>query len=126
MIPAPLFVGIDLGTSGCRALAIDRELRPIAAGAVSLGTAPRRDACSEQDAETWWDAVDEVMARLTEQIDPAAIEAIAVDGTSGSIVLCDGQGTPVMPALLYNDTRARNEAVRIAAAAPPASARTRP
>jgi sugar (pentulose or hexulose) kinase len=121
MIPAPLFVGIDLGTSGCRALAIDRELRPIAAGAVSLGTAPRRDACSEQDAETWWDAVDEVMARLTEQIDPAAIEAIAVDGTSGSIVLCDGQGTPVMPALLYNDTRARNEAVRIAAAAPPAS-----
>ena len=121
MTPAPLFVGIDLGTSGCRALAIDRELRPIAADAVHLSMPPRHDAGSEQDAETWWDAVDEVMDRLTGQIDPGAIDAIAVDGTSGSIVLCDGQGTPVMPALLYNDARAGDEAASIAAVAPPAS-----
>ena len=121
MIPAPLFVGIDLGTSGCRALAIDRDFRPIAAGAVSLSTAPRRDSCSEQDAEIWWDAVDKVMTQLTGQIDPAAIDAIAVDGTSASIVLCDAEGAPVMPALLYNDARARGEADRIAAVAPPAS-----
>jgi sugar (pentulose or hexulose) kinase len=121
MIPGPLFVGIDLGTSGCRALAIDGDLQPIAAATVSLTTPPRRDACSEQDAEAWWDAVDKVMTQLTGQIDPAAIDAITVDGTSGSIVLCDTQGTPVMPALLYNDARAGNEAVRIAAAAPSAS-----
>ena len=111
MIPGPLFVGIDLGTSGCRALAIDGDLQPIAAATVSLTAPPRRDACSEQDAEAWWDAVDKVMAQLTGQIDPAAIDAITVDGTSGSIVLCDTQGTPVMPALLYNDARAGNEAV---------------
>ncbi len=118
MISDPLFVGIDLGTSGCRALAIDQDLRPIAAGTVSLSTPPRRDVCNEQDAETWWDTVDKVMTQLTGQIDPAAIDAIAVDGTSGSIVLCDTQGTPVMPALLYNDARARDEADRIAAVAP--------
>ena len=109
MIPTPLFVGIDLGTSGCRALAIDRDLRPIAIGTVTLSAAPRHDARSEQDAETWWEAVDNVMTQLTGQIDPAAIAAIAVDGTSGSVVLCDAEGAPVMPALLYNDARARDE-----------------
>ena len=121
MIPTPLFVGIDLGTSGCRALAIDRDLRPIAIGTVTLSAAPRHDARSEQDAETWWEAVDNVMTQLTGQIDPAAIAAIAVDGTSGSVVLCDAEGAPVMPALLYNDARARDEADRIATLAPAAS-----
>jgi len=118
---AVLFVGIDLGTSGCRAIAIDHDLQPVAAAEMSL-TAPRhRGDQSEQDAEDWWNAVDQVMTELTTLINPKTIDAIAVDGTSGSIVLTDAVGTPVAPALLYNDARAREQAVRIAALAPPAS-----
>lgn len=118
MKPSPLFVGIDLGTSGCRAMAIDQELRPIA-GCTAIMSAPRsRDAYCEQDAEMWWKAVCEVMDKLADQINPRAVHAIAVDGTSGSIVLTDGEGTPLMPALLYNDARAREEASRIARLAP--------
>ena len=118
---SPLFVGIDLGTSGCRAVAIDQDLRIIARGEVALTAPPRHEARSEQDAEMWWSAVCEVLDRLTRQIDPKTINAIAVDGTSGSIVLTDDKGTPITPGLLYNDTRAQEQATRITEMAPPAS-----
>ena len=120
-VPNPLFVGIDLGTSGCRAMAIAQDLTPIANAAVVLPV-PKRDGPNcEQDAELWWQAVLEVLTALSNRIDPGAIRAIAVAGTSGSIVLVDEQGAPVAPALLYNDARARDEAARIAAVAPPES-----
>ncbi|MEJ2554464.1 MAG: FGGY-family carbohydrate kinase [Gammaproteobacteria bacterium] len=119
--PGPLFVGIDLGTSGCRAVAIDRALRPVAGADVAITPPQRRDAHSEQDAASWWNAVDAVMATLTARIDPRDIHALAVAATSGTVVLTDDEGTPVMPALLYNDARAREQAARIAATAPPAS-----
>ncbi len=118
---SPLFVGIDLGTSGCRAMAIDRDLEPVATAATALPPPQRHGAGSEQDAAIWWRAVQDVLGELIGHIDPSAIRAIAVDGTSGSIVLSDDSGSPVAPALLYNDARAREEAARIAEAAPAAS-----
>jgi len=121
MISSPLHVGIDLGTSGCRAMAIDQNLEAVASAATDLPPPQRHGAGSEQDAEIWWQAVREVLGELTGRIDPGAIRAIAVDGTSGSIVLCDDSGSPLAPALLYNDARAREEAARIAEAAPPVS-----
>lgn len=119
--PGRLFIGIDLGTSGCRAIAIDRALEPVASADVAITSPQRHDAHSEQDAASWWNAVDAVMAILVERIDPQDIHALAVAATSGSIVLTNDEGTPVMPALLYNDARAREQAARIATTAPPAS-----
>jgi D-ribulokinase len=121
MSPTPLYVGIDLGTSGCRALAIDQDLALVAGAEVELPPPQRQGAESEQDAEIWWQAVCAVLSDLTGQITSTAIQAIAVDGTSGTIVLSDDHGIPVAPGLLYNDTRARAEAARIAALAPAAS-----
>lgn len=46
------------------------------------------------------------------------MRALAVDGTSATLLLSDAQGRPLGPALLYNDSRARAEADRIAARAP--------
>jgi D-ribulokinase len=50
--------------------------------------------------------------------DPAAIASIAVDGTSGSLVLTDGALMPVTRALMYDDAGFDAEAARIAACAP--------
>ena len=117
----PLYVGIDLGTSGCRVMAIDHELQPVANGKAPLATPRRQGNTCEQDAEAWWSAVCGAIDDLTEHIDPGSIHAIAVDGTSGSIVLTDDVGTPVSPGLLYNDARALEEADRIAQVAPATS-----
>lgn len=118
MAGSALFLGIDLGSSGCRAVAIDEAAEPVAAAAVALPLPRRGGAVSEQDPELWWRAVEDVLRALRHHIDTTAVRALAVDGTSGSLLLCDARGIPVTPGLLYNDARARNEAAQIAAVAP--------
>jgi D-ribulokinase len=114
----PLFVGIDLGTSGCRAAAIDAAGERHAGAAVSLAAPLGEGAASEQDPRLWWEAACEVLARLFAQVPAAAVRAIAVDGTSGTLLATDAAGNPLGPALMYDDARAREAAERIAAVAP--------
>ncbi|WP_373506842.1 FGGY family carbohydrate kinase, partial [Thiocapsa sp.] len=59
------WIGIDLGTSGCRAVAIDETCRELAWASTALGEplspAPGR---YEQDPELWWQAVLDTLTRL--------------------------------------------------------------
>lgn len=114
-----MFLGIDLGTSGCRAVAVDREGRTRAEARTALPP-PRRDgACSEQDPALWWEAVRSVLAQIARRADPGAVSALAVDGTSGTLLLADEAGVPLGPALMYDDGRSREEAALISRIAPP-------
>ncbi len=125
MPPAPtstgLFLGIDLGTSGCRAVGIDAWGSIVAEQRTTLPDSRRTpDGHSEQDPGDWWRAASDVI----QQLDPALrrqVRAISVDGTSSSLLLCDAHGTPCSPAMMYDDTRAHTEAERIAEVAPPDS-----
>lgn len=116
-----LFLGIDLGTSGCRAIAIDRAGKIIDEAAVPL-PAPLRDGRQvTQDPELWWHAVRQCLLAIAGKLPAERIRALAVAGTSGSLLLGDGHGDPLAPALMYNDARAIAEAARIRQLAPPAS-----
>lgn len=115
----PCFIGIDLGTSGCRAIAIDRDRRAIAAARTSLPEPIRDDANGvEQDPSLWWNALIRALRELTARLAPFAPRALCVDGTSSTLLLCDTEGNPLGPALMYNDARCRAEAVRIDRVAP--------
>ncbi|MCC6303282.1 MAG: FGGY-family carbohydrate kinase [Gammaproteobacteria bacterium] len=116
-----LFLGIDLGTSGCRAVAIDALGEARAEAAVDLPPPLRQNGASEQDPALWWEALLEVLRLVAGHIDPATVRALAVDGTSATLLLTDAAGAPLGPALMYDDARARAEAARIAAVAPPDS-----
>ncbi|MGI9416317.1 MAG: FGGY-family carbohydrate kinase [Geminicoccaceae bacterium] len=116
-----LFLGIDIGTSGCRAVAVDLQGRPVGQAAVAMAPPGRRGAMIEQDPAVWWGAVEQAISELLAQLDRAAIRAIAVDGTSGTLLLTDAEGAPLGPGLMYNDSRAAEEAARIASVAPPTS-----
>lgn len=118
----PLFLGIDIGTSGCRAIAIDEINTLIAQYSVSLPAPIQHGKTIEQDAEIWWQAVVQVLTRLFTNIDPGQINAIAIDATSATVLLCKHNGQPLHPALMYNDSRARDEAARIRKTAPPEAA----
>lgn len=116
-----LFVGIDVGTSGCRAAVIDGAGRPAGQAAMPMPP-PRRDGVeADQDPAVWWTAAGQALGRLLADLDPAAIRAIAVDGTSGTLLLTDEVGQPLGPGLMYNDARAMAEAERIGKLAPAAS-----
>ncbi|MBO0614915.1 FGGY-family carbohydrate kinase [Thiothrix fructosivorans] len=105
------YAGIDLGTSGCRLIVIDGNQVVRAEARVIY------PANIAQTPDLWWAAVQQVLAEL-----PAAIRehlrGIAVDGTSGTLLLADAAGNPTTPALMYNDARALLQAQRIAALAP--------
>ncbi len=117
-----LFVGIDLGTSGCRAIAINGDGQPVAQATTSI-PAPIRDGKRvEQDASIWWQAVQETIHGLLAQVQVESIKGIAVDGTSGTLLLVDDKGEPLAPALMYNDGRSQAEALRIDKVAPQQSA----
>ncbi|MFN2338327.1 MAG: FGGY family carbohydrate kinase, partial [Gammaproteobacteria bacterium] len=108
--PLSLYLGIDLGTSGCRVCAIDGDGRERASLAHPL-PAPQRDGARiEQDPTLWWQAVQALLDSFSARIPAAEVRSLAVDGTSASLLLADGQGQALGPALMYNDSRARTEA----------------
>lgn len=123
MAPTPCWLGLDIGTSGCRALAIDRA-GTVRADARTPLPAPQQSADGgvEQDPALWWDAVRELLGALAAQLGDHDPRALCLDGTSATLLLAAPDGRPLTPGLMYNDSRARAEAERIAAAAPPDAA----
>lgn len=109
-----LTLGIDIGTSGVRTAVLDGD--DVASSARAAHPA---QSSKDIDASLWWDAVSDCLhaqARALKDVgrDMADIGAIAVDGTSGSMVLTDADLTPVSPALMYNSKGFDEEAARIA------------
>lgn len=115
-----LAVGIDVGTSGVRAVALrGADLQEVATASVALPAPSREGQRVSQPAQVWADAVDACIAELNRRIDPGAVRAVAVDGTSGTLLLTDASGRPLADALLYNDGSANDAGRRIDALAPP-------
>ena len=116
-----LYIGIDVGTGGCRGVAIDDAGRVRATAQRSLAAPVRADNGSEQDPGLWWRALVEVVTELRKRLD-SPIAALAIDATSATVLLCDDQGVPAGPALMYDDSRAVDQAQTVAERAPPDSA----
>jgi D-ribulokinase len=117
-----LALGIDVGTSGVRVAAVDAQGRR-AAFASAMMPAPSDDnGMLTQRPAVWWKATRRALQNLARQIDLKRIGAIAVDGTSGTVLGIDANGQPVAPAQMYN-CQTRADIVRsIAAVAPRESA----
>jgi D-ribulokinase len=113
-----LFLGIDAGTGGVRACAIDGQADIRGFGSVALPP-PRIDGDAiDQHPELWWQAAVAAIGKLRELVDIGAIERIVVDGASGTLLLTDTSGKPCSPGLMYNDSRAARQAARVGAIAP--------
>ncbi|MDE2088941.1 MAG: FGGY-family carbohydrate kinase [Gammaproteobacteria bacterium] len=119
-VPAA-YLGIDLGTSGCRACAIDEAGTVLNRGAVPLSASQRHGERHEQDPESWWTALIEALRALVRAVPAHRLRAVAVAGTSGTLLLTDAEGQPLGPALMYDDARSRTQAAVLARLAPAAS-----
>ncbi|MEM9783621.1 MAG: FGGY-family carbohydrate kinase [Pseudomonadota bacterium] len=114
-----LRLGIDVGTSGVRTAVVAEDGRVVSmARAGHLAQDPDRI-----DAALWWDAVVACVRRQVDALreaghDPREIAAVAVDGTSGSMVLTDAALRPVGRALMYNSKGFEAEAETIGRHAP--------
>ncbi|MDA8250884.1 MAG: FGGY-family carbohydrate kinase [Rhodospirillales bacterium] len=109
-------IGLDLGTSGVRAALVDAARAPLAIAAAAIAPERRRDP------EAWWQAAAQALDALRDRADLGTVRALAVDGTSGTVLAVNAAGTPLGPASLYNDRADPALVARIAAAAPSGSA----
>ena len=115
---AALFLGIDIGTSGVRACAIDEHARIRCVASAMLPPPRVNGDAIDQQLDLWWQASLVAIRRLGERVDLGGIERVVVDGTSGTLILIDAAGRPCTRGLMYNDARATKEAARMAAIAP--------
>lgn len=111
-----LVIGIDLGTSGVRAVALDPNFVIHGQGRALIDLKYRRRP------EYLWDAVIAAVGALCKQIDHRRVVAIAVDGTSGTLIPTDKSGLPLGPLSLYNDHATTSSVEKVRAIAPPESA----
>jgi len=119
-----LYLGIDLGTSGCRIIAIDNNSTIHGQSSRALPAPLRNGDAVEQDPQLWWTATQEALHDLLNSLpDDGAqqVRAIAVDGTSATLLLTDDAGHPLCPALMYHDARSAQQAAQIKSAASPES-----
>jgi sugar (pentulose or hexulose) kinase len=108
-----IYLGIDFGTSGARAIAIDAEKTIVARGQYSF---PNSGA--DNNAAAWQQALFSIIEQIPQHI-RQQIRAIAIDGTSATVLLCDARGNPINTPILYNDGRAVAVLEKIQAIAPP-------
>ncbi len=116
------FIGIDLGTSGCRVMVMDQDGAPLLELGSDLPPSLRTaSGKSRQTPADWWQAVLELLRQVPGKLPGYRSAALAVDGTSSTLLLADAAGNPLTPALMYDDTSAREYCDRIAQSAPPES-----
>ncbi len=64
----------------------------------------------EQNPEDWWHAISTACRAALANLPAEAVRAVAVDSTSGTILLVDHLGRPLTPGLMHDDNRAIEEA----------------
>jgi D-ribulokinase len=106
------WLGIDFGTSGARAIAITRDGTYVYEQSLAFGT--EQDARSPQ---VWQTLLFQLLGEMP-QVLRSQVVAIAINGTSSTVLLCDGEGLPLLPPMMYGDGGDRQWVERLAGIAP--------
>ena len=107
-------LGIDFGTSGARAIALNPNNTIIAEARHTF--APGQTS----SPATWQQVLWQLLNALAPSV-RSHLSRIAINGTSATVLLCDDAANPITDALLYNDTTARKALTDVQSIAPPGS-----
>jgi xylulokinase len=106
-------VGIDVGTSAVKGLAIDADGVVLAAAEAGYPLSTPRTGWAEQDPSDWWRATESVLDRLRASVGQPA--GIGLSGQMHGLVALDGGDRVLRPAILWNDQRTAVECAEIEA-----------
>ena len=113
-------LGIDVGTSGVRIAARDRDGALKAMVSAPLNGPVLDFGRALQDPDLWWVAMAVAFTAL--DLTGLQVLALAIDGTSGTVLPVDAEGRPVGIASMYNDVAESEHVQRIKTVAPPETA----
>ena len=102
-----LLLGIDLSTTGAKALLIDDEGHVVSSATTPLSLSTPHALWSEQNPEDWWNATRTSISRAISDagVSSESIAAIGLTGQMHGLVLLDQEGSVLRPAILWNDQR---------------------
>ena len=108
-------IGIDLGSSRVKLLALDEAGASLGVTMASYTTESRRPGYAEQNPDRWWDALRLAMSELLARpaLRGASVEALGMTGQMHGAVFLDANGSVVRPALMWSDGRAMAETAEI-------------
>ncbi|HEX4132024.1 MAG TPA: xylulokinase [Pirellulales bacterium] len=106
-----VFLGIDVGTSGTKTLAIDEQGTILAAAVDDYLCYVPKPLWSEQDPDDWWRATVSTVRAVVEQarLKPADVRGIGLSGQMHGSVFLDAENRVIRRALLWNDQRTAAE-----------------
>lgn len=110
-----MYLGIDLGTSGVKALLIDGDQAIIGSASSAMDVSRPHPGWSEQDPAHWVRATEEAIAGLkaSHPKELAAVKGIGLSGHMHGATLLDDQDKVLRPCILWNDTRSSKQAAKL-------------
>lgn len=110
-----VYLGIDIGTSGTKTLAINAKGKILAQAMEGYPCYHPKPLWSEQDPEDWWQATVKTVRAVVKQakLKPADVRAIGLSGQMHGSVFLDKNNKVVRRALLWNDQRTAAECAEI-------------
>src|SRR5450759_5118405 len=103
----PYLIGLDVGTSGAKAILIDLKGTVIATATEEYPMYTPESLWAEQIPEDWWKATVKVFRQLLKQPNVKAheIKGVGLTGQMHGLVLLDKQGNVLRPCIMWNDQR---------------------
>ncbi len=107
-----MYLGLDLGTSGVKALIIDGAQSSVASANAAIEVSRPHSGWSEQDPLDWLGACEAALGELkrTHPKELAAVKGIGFSGQMHGATLLDASDNILRPCMLWNDTRSHEEA----------------
>ena len=108
---ADLILGIDIGSSGLKAMLLDVDKGIVAVAGEPINLFSDQIGWSEADTEQWWEALCTVIPKLAKEAGCTTeqILSVAVSGMVPAVVIADAKGKALRRAILQNDARATKE-----------------
>ncbi|WP_127354871.1 xylulokinase [Actinacidiphila soli] len=103
-------LGVDSSTQSTKVLAVDPDSGQVLARGQARHVVSE-GAARETDPEVWWRALGDALAQVGEHARRA--DAVSVGGQQHGLVVLDGQGRPLRPALLWNDVQSAPQAAAL-------------
>ncbi len=112
-----MFLGIDIGTSGVKAVVLDQHGSVVGQGTAALTVQRPHPLWSEQDPDAWWKATIAAVQAIAPSV-RRSVRGVGLAGQMHGATLLDADDKPLRPAILWNDGRCFAECEALERAVP--------
>lgn len=104
-----MYLGLDLGTSGVKAILLSEEGQVVASHSEALTLSRPHPLWSEQNPADWWAATDKAVTALAKKHALKGVKALGLTGQMHGATVLDAHQQVLRPAILWNDGRSSSQ-----------------